>query len=349
MVGRGVKIAEVAAAAGVGVGTVSRVINGSPHVREGTRKAVLEVIDRLGYRPSRLASGLALGTTRSVGVLVPFLTRPSVVARLAGVLAVLDAAGYDCIVCNIETPEQRDRNLHGFADPHRVDGIIVISIPLQPKQVDDIVNRGVPMVLVDSDGVGAPEVVVDNVAGGYLATRHLLDLGHRRIGFIGDVTNRAMGFLSTSRRLSGHRKALAEAGLAADPDLVRRGPHSAAAAAAMARKMLSGRDPPTAIFAASDTQAIGVLQAAEQSGWRVPRDLSVVGFDDIEAAGLLGLSTIRQPLQRSGEEGAQRLCALVRGERVPAERTLLPLQLVARASTAAPGNEQNPHPCEEAG
>lgn len=334
MAGRAVKIAEVASAAGVGVGTVSRVLNGSPQVRDETRKRVLAVIQQLGYRPSRLASGLALGATRSVAVLVPFMTRPSVVGRLAGIVAVLDAEGFDCVVCNIETAEQRDRHLRGFADLHRVDGMLVVSIPLHQGQVDAIAATGLPLVLVDADAPGVPRVVIDNVAGGMLATDHLLALGHRRIAFIGDTSRRGMGFLSNARRLEGYRRALRAAGVTPAPELVRRGPHGGAVAGSIALDLLQRDDAPTAIVAASDTQAAGVLQAAKKVGCRVPRDLSVIGFDDVETAELLGLSTIRQPLARSGELGARMLCSLIRGDPVPAGRTTLPLELVRRTSTA---------------
>ena len=141
-------------------------------------------------------------------------------------------------------------------------------------------------------------------------------------------------FTSSADRLRGYRQALAEAGLGFEARLIRRGPHDAAAAADHAAELLKARNPPTAIFAASDTQAIGVLAAAERLGVEVPGQLSVIGFDDIESAAFLGLSTVRQPLALSGAEGAQRLCALLRGERLPTRRSELPLELVARASTA---------------
>ena len=175
-----------------------------------------------------------------------------------------------------------------------------------------------------------------------MATGHLIGLGHRRIGFVGDTTfakpPAGLGFTSSADRLRGYRQALAGAGLGFEAGLVRRGPHDAATAAEHAAQLLKAYDPPTAIFAASDTQAIGVLAAAERLGVTVPGQLSVVGFDDIESAALLGLSTVRQPLARSGTEGAQRLCALLRGERLRVRREKLPLELVARASTARFGS-----------
>jgi DNA-binding LacI/PurR family transcriptional regulator len=333
---RRVRIADVAARAGVGVGTVSRVLNGSPHVRESTRRRVLEAMDQTRYRPSRLAAALSRGAPASVAIVVPFLTRPSVVARLAGVIEVLDAEGYDTIVCNVETPAQRDRQVRMLAEGHRAAGAVVISLRLSAAQLAELADAGVRVVLVDAALRGVPHTVVDDVHGGMMATGHLLGLGHRRIAFIGDTPDGGLRFSSTSDRLRGYRRALAAAGITAEPALIRRGPHGSAAAAAMALRLFRLPRPPTAIFAASDTQAMGVLSAAEAAGLPVPAGLSVIGFDDIEMAAQLGLSTVRQPLRDSGARGAARLCALLRGGAVRPLREVLPLQLVPRRSTAAP-------------
>jgi DNA-binding LacI/PurR family transcriptional regulator len=336
-ISRRVRIADVAARADVGVGTVSRVLNGSPHVRERTRERVLEAISQTGYRPSRLAAGLSRGTPGSVAIIVPFLTRPSVVARLAGVIEVLDAEGYDTIVCNVETPAQRDRQLRMFADGHRAAAAVVISLRLSAAQLAELAVARMPIVVVDSAIRGVPHTIVDDARGGRLATGHLIGLGHRRIGFIGD-TGRVGGlaFSSTTDRLRGYRQALSQAGIPADQQLIQRGLPGSGAAEQMALSLLRSPGPPTAIFAASDTQAAGVLSAADVAGVPVPGGLSVIGFDDIEIAAPLGLSTIRQPLRESGARAAARLCALLRGAPVRPLREELPLEVVARRSTAAP-------------
>ena len=333
-------MADVAMAAGVGTGTVSRVLNGGPNVRESTRRRVLEVIERLGYRPSHLAAALSRGTSRTVAILVPHLTRPSAVARLAGALGVLDEQGYDTIVCNVDTPEQRDHHLSALTVRHRADGVIIVSIRLAKERIAAFRSGSIPVVTVDAVAPGVPQTLIDDVAGGRLATAHLLSLGHRRIGFVGDLAGRAteldLGFTSSRSRLQGYRRELAAAGIGFDPDLVLLGPHGAAAAAELASQLIRRPDPPTAIFAASDTQAMGVLSAAEQWGFPVPGRLSVVGFDDTESTALLNLSTVRQPLEHSGAEGARRLCALLHGAAVRPLRQLLPLRLVQRGSSARP-------------
>jgi LacI family transcriptional regulator len=358
---RRANIADVAAASGVGVGTVSRVINGAANVREATRLKVLAVVEQLGYQPSHLASSLARGSARTVAIVVPYLTAPSVVQRLAGALAVLNAESYETVVCSVDSPVQRDHFLSSLPRRHRTDGVMVVSLPLRAGQVAAFDRAGVPLVTVDVSVRGVPHTVIDDVAGGRLAVDHLLALGHTRIGFIGDRVKRdrakSLGFTASARRRDGYRRALMAAGSPADPELVRVGPHGPAHAEAFTAELLELPNPPTAIFAASDTQAMGVLAAADRLGVAVPGQLSVIGFDDIQLAALIGLSTVRQPLEQSGEEGALRLCALLRGEQVRPQRQLLALEVIQRGSTtgqehavARPGTPVDrqvlPHPAE---
>src|SRR2546421_4322475 len=279
-------IADVAAASGVGVGTVSRVINGAPNVREATRFAVLKVIDQLGYRPSHLAASLSRGTARTMAIVVPHLTRPSVVMRLAGALAVLDEQGYDTVVCNVDTPQQRDHHLAALTKRHRADGVIVVSLRLSRQQLESFQRAGVPLVTVGVLAPGVPQTVTDDVTGGRLATEHLLSLGHRRIGFVGDTAHRMspanLGFSSSQHRLRGYRQALAAAGVDYDPGLVRRGPFGPANAQALAARLLALPVRPSAIFAAADTQAVGGLPGAERCGLAVPGTLAVCVVYEIE-------------------------------------------------------------------
>jgi LacI family transcriptional regulator len=335
---RRVTIADVAADARVGVGTVSRVLNGSGQVREATQRAVLDTIDRLGYRPSHAAAALVRGTPRTVALLVAHLTRPSTVVRVASALAVLEEQGYDTIVCNTNSPAERDRHLEALLPTHRADGVLAICLPLSGGQLERFARAGVALASVDAANPGVPQTVVDDTAGGLLATSHLIALGHRRIGFIGDMPfsrpPAGLGFTSSAHRLRGYKQALAAAGIGVESSLIKRGPHDAAVAAEQAADLLKSPHPPSAIFAASDSQAIGVLAAADRLGVPVPGRLSVVGYDDIESAAFLGLSTMRQPLALSGAEGARRLCALLRGEKVHPLRQELPIELMARNSSA---------------
>jgi DNA-binding LacI/PurR family transcriptional regulator len=347
---RRVTIADVAADAGVGVGTVSRVLNGSDQVRPSTLRVVQDSIERLGYRPSHAAAALVRGTPRTVAVIVTHLTRPSTVVRVASALAALEEQGYDTIVCNVDTPQERDRHLEALLPTHRADGVLSVCLPFSRDQLDQFSRAGVALVSVDAVNAGVPQTVVDDVRGGRLATGHLIGLGHRRIGFVGDTPfgkpPADLGYTSSAHRLRGYRQALAEAGLQVEASLIKRGRHDTAAAAELAAQLLKSADPPSAIFAASDTQAIGVLAAADRLGVVVPDQLSVVGFDDIESAAFLGLTTVSQPLGTSGTEGARRLCSLLRGDSVRPLRQELPIELVVRGSSAryAPVSPADPGP-----
>src|SRR5258708_11099008 len=159
-----------------------------------------------------------------MAIVVPHLTRPSAVIRLAGALAVLDEQGYDTVVCSVDTPRQRDHHLAALTRRHRADGVIVVSLRLSRQQLASFRRAGVPLVTVDVLAPGVPHTVTDDVAGGRLATEHLLSLGHSRIGFVGDTAARLsasnLGFASSQHRLSGYRQALAAAGIDYDPRLV---------------------------------------------------------------------------------------------------------------------------------
>src|SRR5215471_7054131 len=245
-----VTIADVAAASGVGVGTVSRVINGAANVRDSTRRTVLAAITKLGYRPSYLAASLSRGTPRTIAVIVPHLTAPSAVMRLAGALTVLDQQGYDTVVCNVDTAGQLDHHLTALTSRYRVDGVIVVSLRLSRQWLASFRRAGVPLVAVDAALTGVPHTVTDDVASDRTATEHLLSLGHRRIGFVGDATHLTartdLGFTASQQRLCGYQQALQHAGLEYDTGLVRRGPHGAANAEALAAELLALPDPPSA-------------------------------------------------------------------------------------------------------
>jgi LacI family transcriptional regulator, galactose operon repressor len=329
-------ISDVAARAGVGEATVSRVLNGSTLVREVTRQRVQAAIEHLDYRPSPIARGLSRGRAMTLGVVAPFFVRPSAVERLRGAEAAFTAAGYDTILYNISAPEQIGVQFENVARG-RADGVMIISVPPPSREMERLIGSGKPVVLVDVCVPGVSQVYTDDLEGGQLATRHLLELGHRRIAFVGDFSENPYGFTSSVFRCSGFKEAMGEAGYEVPAAYVREGVHSRDAALQLAAELLALPEPPTAIFAASDTQAFGVLGAAVQAGVEVPDGLSVIGFDDVEAAGYVGLSTIRQPLEYSGARGARLLLELTEGGQVrgPVVEKLR-LELVVRRTTAPP-------------
>jgi LacI family transcriptional regulator len=328
-------ISDVATRAGVGVGTVSRVLNGGP-VSPARREKVLAAIEQLGYRPSASARALARGRKGVVGVVVPFFTHPSAVERMRGVMEGLGGSPLELIVFNVGSPEHRDRHLERLRTLHQVDGVLVISLSPHDHEVEAFRRAGMPVVLLDAEHPLLPRVVTDDVRGGELATEHLLALGHRRIAFMGDDSDPRYGFVSSARRLEGHRRALRAAGLPAPREYRREGPHGRAIAHRLTRELLGLPDRPTAIFAASDTQALGVLEATTAAGLDVPGDLSVVGFDDLEVSAYVGLTTVRQALRDSGRRGAELLLAAVEGRAPAPLEEVLPLELVARRTAGPP-------------
>jgi DNA-binding LacI/PurR family transcriptional regulator len=197
-------------------------------------------------------------------------------------------------------------------------------------------SAGVPVVLVDTHHPALPRIVVDDVLGGLRAAQHLLELGHRQIAFVGDPVHTAFNFTSSQDRLAGLRQALAERGIAWRPEYHQTGEHGQEPARALTHQLLALDDPPTAVFAASDTQALGVMQAARELGLRVPEDLSVIGFDDIEIAGYLNLTTIHQPLFESGYRGINLLLQSMETVDGQAPREELAVDLVIRNTTAPP-------------
>ena len=220
--------------------------------------------------------------------------------------------------------------MRNLARRDRVAGLLVISLPVRDHEVDALERDDLPAVLVDVAHPRLPRVVIDNVQGGELAAAHLLARGHRRIGFVGDHPTNEYGFTSSEDRRLGFRAALGRAGV--EP-VERFGPHGRDEAAALAESLLRLPEPPTAIFAASDLQAIGVLKAAERCGARVPEDLAVIGFDDIDLAEIVGLTTIRQPLREGGALAADLLLAAIEhGINDPVEE-LQELSVVERRTT----------------
>ena len=263
---RGATIAEVAAEAGVGVGTVSRVLNGSPAVSDRTRRRVLEAIAALDYQPSAVARALSTGRTGAIGVIAPFFTQPSVIERLSGVSRALTSAGYELILFDVERAEQLSEFFNAGALRGRIDGLLSISLAPSKLEARRLEVARVPVVLVDRGHERIPSITIDDEEGGRMAAEHLLALGHRRIAFLGDEEENRFGFDSSALRREGFEAALEAAGFPLAPELRIRRPHGRDIARDAAAELLALADPPTAIFATSDVQAIGVLKAARAAG-----------------------------------------------------------------------------------
>jgi len=332
-------ISDVAARAGVGVGTVSRVLNGRANVRPLTRARVLEAIDALAYRPSSAARSLSLRRTHVIGVVVPFFTSPSAVERVRGIASVLARSQYDLMLFDVESEDRREHAFRLFDRGDRSDGLLLVSLVPPDDEVERLQAARLPCVLVDAPHPAFPSIVIDDVRGGELAAAHLIGLGHRRIAFIGDKPPDPFRFASSRDRTRGYERALASAGIEVRPEYVREGTQSHQVARGIAIDLLRLPQRPTAVFAASDAQALGVLEAARILGIRVPEELSVVGFDDVEVAAYTGLTTVRQPLYESGSHGAELLLRLLEGDAASSGGPYveqLPVEVVVRSTTGPP-------------
>jgi DNA-binding LacI/PurR family transcriptional regulator len=331
-----VTIQDVAREAKVAVATVSRVMNNTGQVRAETRERVMAAVEQLGYRTHRNARALARGRMATVAVLVPFVTHPSAFARVQGMVEGFRARGLPVSLFDVEAPAEQGEHIAALAGDLRPEGLVIVSLHPTPDEYAALAEVGLRPVLVDTEAAGLSSICIDDEAGGRLATSHLLQLGHERVAFVGDVEDDQFGFTSSQRRHRGFVRALAEAGVSRRVEFERLDRHGRDTAQAQAFALFDLPEPPTAVFAASDTQALGVLEAAAERGLAVPGDLSVVGFDDVEAAAYAGLTTVHQPLVESGRQAARIVRAeLDEPERQP-ERHTLPIHLVQRRTTGAP-------------
>lgn len=329
-----VTIRDVAARAGVSSTTVSHVINHTRPVSADLLARVQQAMAELGFQPNALARSLRRKRTHTLGLIVPDSANPFFAEVGRGIEDTCYSSGYSVILCNSDGDPGRELLYLDLLAQKQVDGILLVPAGEQAKPAA-LPVRNIPLVLIDRDipGFLVDVVQIDNIAGGYLATRHLIDLGHRRIGYIGGPQHLS----PVPDRSAGYRKALQEAGLPIIADLIVEGDFHDAGGYSGAQQLLDLADRPTAIFAGNDLMAIGALAAARERDIGVPQPLSVIGFDDIHLAGYLNppLTTVAQPKYDLGVVAAQLLFARLADPDLPPQRRLLQAQLVVRQSTAA--------------
>jgi LacI family transcriptional regulator len=333
-------IREVALRAGVSHQTVSRVINNSPDVADATRELVLRAIAELDYHPNAQAVGLSRNRSDIVGVVVDSLTEPFFSHIVAGVLRSLRSRGRLMLLATVDDAGQLDA-IDTLQRSRRIDGLVIV-LPLASSL--EWVRRTVthvPAVHVDLQyDLDVNGISVDNFGGAYAATEHLLGLGHRRVGIITGRSDIPVGLV----RLDGYRAALEAHGIAFDEALVAPGDFSYESGRRGAELLMALPEPPTAIFACDDQMAFGAVNALARRGVSVPRDVSVMGFDDTVDAARFNppLSTVRQPLREMGELAGEIVCRLIDATATSPARITLPTELVVRESTAPPSQGRQP-------
>lgn len=330
-------LAEVAAAAGVSVPTVSKVINGRPDVAPATRRRVERVITERGYVVNRAGRSLRRGRSGQIDFVTHDIASYYAFQILRGVEEALLSTEVRAVLASTYDEPQRERQWVQRLADGSTDGAVVVLADTTSQAIQELRRRRIPFVIVDRLGELGPEdlsVTATNWAGGKAATQYLLSLGHRRIGAL-------MGpspFPGTQDRLAGYRAALGDAGITPDETLVRFGDWQAVRACREMHALLSLPDPPTAVFVGNDEQCLGVYRALHERGLPVPGAMSVVGFDDMPFAALItpALTTVRQPLREMGRVATKMLLRLIAGEPVDSVRVELATPLMVRDSCAPP-------------
>jgi DNA-binding LacI/PurR family transcriptional regulator len=312
-----VTIYDVAKKAGVGIGTVSRVINDSPQISEATRKKVLSAIKELHYQPHTVAQSLARKKTNTIACIIPFFTGYFFVELLRGIQSRITEYKYDLLLYSVDIANKKETFLQRTLEERKVDGVLLVSLEISREFAGKFLGGQMPIVLVDSDHPELDSITVDNVDGAYRATQHLIEAGYAKIAMI----DGQLKSIPARLRLEGFKKALWERHIpffedyfvACDFTNEADGFNKEAGHTAMQRLLNLGENRPRAVFVSSDIQAIGAMQAIREAGFKVPKDIAVVGFDDIEMAQYVGLTTMRQPIMLMGELAVQRLMAKISG------------------------------------
>ena len=326
-------IKDVAALAGISYTTVSHVLNKTRPVSEEVRVKVEAAIKRLDYVPSAVARSLKAKTTATIGLLVPNSLNPYFAELARGIEDYCERNGYRVILCNSDDNPDKQRNYLRVLLEKRIDGLIVTSAGGDSGLAQGLAGVRTPMVIVDRglEGVDADLVRIDHHYGAYLATRHLLELGHRDIACIGGPANTSVAQM----RLAGFRQALQEAGVEVPAGRILESDFSSTGGYRAAAQLLESR-PPSAIFAANDMMGIGVLRAAAERNIRVPSELSVIGFDDILMSRYVypALTTVGQSILQLGETAAELLLRRIAARELPVDQRIVTPNIVLRESTA---------------
>jgi DNA-binding LacI/PurR family transcriptional regulator len=326
-------IYDVAKKAGVSPSTVSRAVN-TPHlVQEKTRQRVMRAVEQLKFVPKAEASVLARKHVGSIGVLLPFFTSPSFVQRMRGVASALSATKFEFVVYTVGSRAQLDEYLDVLPLWRRLDGLIVMSMPLSEAQRRHLQSHSLEIVCVEFAQPHFSSIEIDNHEGGRMAARHLASKGRRRCAYVGETGVPEHIIHLSDLRLEGFRQGLQEKGLDLRDEYVSREPYSREGVIRQTEALFSRSALPDAIFAYSDLHAADILRVARAKGMRVPEDMSIVGFDGTDVADFLGLTTIDQRLDESGRIAAEMLMSRISDHGRPPQNTRLQLSLIERGTT----------------
>jgi DNA-binding LacI/PurR family transcriptional regulator len=329
-------IKDIARASNFSYSTVSRALRNSPLVNAETAELIRKIADEHGYTLSAVARSLVTKRTDTIGVVVTNIADPFVGEVVSGIEGVAQARGYSVLLACCHADPEREMRAVRLLHERRVDGILVNSSRVGALYMPLLAKLNAPIVLINNQHPGEfiYSVTIDNLSAARDATRHLLELGHRRIGYIGNQ----FGLQADTDRFAGYRQVLEQADIGFEPELVAHGDGKPEGGMRGMERLLALPERPTAVFCYNDMEAIGAMRVARQHGLRIPADLSVVGLDDVFLASYMDppLTTIQQPMQEMGRLAAQILLDIFSGGH-PETHLTLPGKLIVRQSTAAPG------------
>jgi DNA-binding LacI/PurR family transcriptional regulator len=325
-------IYDVAKAAGVSISTVSRVLNSPHQVSKSTRKKVLQAIEDLNFVPKAEASARARKRFGRIGVLTPFLTASSFVERLSGIAHTLHETEYELIVYSVRNSHQLQHYLDMFSAARRIDGLIILSLPIDEESLRRVMAKNIQVVSIEVPNPFCCNITVDNELGGQLAAKYLLQKGHRRCAYMGENIEPTNETKNCEKRLRGFREELFKAGIELFEDYICLFPLTMENVVEHTYRLLDLPSPPTAIFTYSDMYAIGVLKAARLRKMHLPEELAVIGFDNIDAADFMELTTIDQNLEESGRLAVEVLLSRVAGRIQLVQNIELQIQIKERST-----------------
>lgn len=328
-----VTIYDVAKLANVTIATVSRVINGKDNVALDTKQRVQKAIEELNYYPSPMASGLSSSRSQQVGILVPFFFGEFFLKILQNIVKELE--NYEIILYDASSPDAKKKILAKVSGEDKLDGLLIVSLPILNDEDYLLKKAHFPTVLLDNKHPAYNSVYFDNRLGAFNAVNHLTQLGHKKIALITGAPEEPFQIPVAKDRLQGYKMGLSMSEIPIQDRFIMINDWSRDGAYKLARKVLSQKEPPTAILAISDDQAMGVLEACKDSGLSVPEEVSVMGYDNLAFSEYLGLTTVDQPLGTLAQIGLNMLMEEIERPRLKKESIVLLPNLMIRKTTAA--------------
>jgi LacI family transcriptional regulator len=325
-------IYDVAELAGLSIATVSRVLNSPERVSEKTREKVLAAIDELGFVPKADARERARKEIGRIGVITPFFTLPSYAQRLRGIAAALVDSPYDLTIYPVDSKARLDGYLTVLPFSKKLDGLIIVTLPINNSSLKRLQQSEIPTLLLENRVAGFASIEIDNQYGGKLAAEHFINKNHTLCAYVGDTVIPEYTLRPEDARLDGYRKTLLQRGLSLPEEYIKLPVFPPRDPEKQVHELLDLPNPPTAIFAATDELALHVLKVARKRGIRIPDELAVIGFDDIDIAEYLELTTISQSLYESGKLAAEHLITQMAAPSRPIENTFIQLKLIERGT-----------------